>query len=106
MTDPLNALTVAFVFAFLIERFVEKFVKVALVKSFPKVPGAVACYVALGLGVIVAYGFRVDVFSFIGIPAVSGTWGEVATGFLIGGGSNWLNDLNALTHGRLPSPTS
>jgi hypothetical protein len=90
--------TVAFVgagifLAIVLERLVELLVKPPLPESLrPAVP-----YVSAGLGLLIAFGFNIDLVSptlaqFDVKPAVS--WaGRVVTGLLIGGGSNLIHDL-------------
>lgn len=78
-------------FALLIERLVEKFIK-PIQAAQPY-----AAYIALVLGVVLAAGFQLDIFTAvaasIGGDALTPWVGIILTGLAIGGGSNFLHDI-------------
>lgn len=50
-------------------------------------------YVSLGFGVVAAIAFQVDVIAALGVTSVYPLVGQIATGLVIGRGSNYVNDL-------------
>lgn len=72
-------------FAVLIERLIEYFVK-------PRIDGKYIIYVALGLGLVVSFGYQLDLIAAMGI-AKAGFIGYALSGLVLAGGSNFLNDV-------------
>src|SRR5579884_74758 len=87
----MNALVLVVIFAVLLERFIQ-----VVVKPMLQIQGPLVAYVALVLGVAAAVGFQIDVFSALGISASLPLAGQIATGLVIAGGSNYANDVISL----------
>jgi len=49
-------------------------------------------YVTLGFGILVAVAYQLDILAALGLPAVYPLIGWIATGLIIGRGSNYVND--------------
>jgi len=76
--------------ALLVEGAIEYFIAEPLKKA--NQPTWFVRYVALALGVAAAFGFRVDLTAMVGLDAPE--WvAFMATGLVIGRGSNYLSDL-------------
>lgn len=96
MDTLLGSLAVFLTAAALIESFVEY--------TFAKWwSGENLRYVALAVGVLVAFGFKLDITQLLGLSAVAHWIGYVATGLIIGRGSNFVNDLITRTRGGTSS---
>lgn len=57
------------------------------------------------VGVLVAFGFNVDLTAQLGLKAIAPWVGHLATGLLLARGSNYLNDLVTRVRGGSSSPT-
>lgn len=93
MDTAVSVLGAALFMALVLERLIELLVKPSLPENLaPAVP-----YIAAVLGLLVAFGFAIDLITptleqFGVTPAVS--WaGKVITGLILGGGSNLIHDL-------------
>lgn len=50
-------------------------------------------YVSMGLGVVAAIAFNVDLIAALGVTSVYPLVGQITSGLVIGRGSNYINDL-------------
>lgn len=97
MNETLILLAVAFALAFLTESFVEYVFGIPMKKIPAAAPWVWTLnYVALAVGVGVAFYYRIDMISLIA-QAAGGAWsstpvGIALTGMVIGRGSNFLSD--------------
>lgn len=97
MSNALVLLAVAFALAFLTESFVEYVFGIPMKKIAKLQPHVWTLnYVALAVGVGVAFYYSIDLISLIAQTA-GGEWGAtpvgiVLTGMIIGRGSNFLSD--------------
>lgn len=73
-------------FAVLIERLIEYFIK-------PRVDVKYIIFVALGFGLLLAFGYKLDLLQTMGIVETKGWLGYGITGLVLAGGSNFLNDI-------------
>lgn len=86
-------LIAALVLAFLIESSVEHFFAKPLKQAMKyRTAAKWTPYVALALGIAAAIGFDVDLFKDINVKAVSQLVGQIATGFIIGRGGQFVSD--------------
>ena len=97
----MNAVVLALIFAVLIERFLQ-----VVVKPMLQIQGPITAYVAFVLGIAAAVGFQVDLFHALGIAASAPLAGQIATGIVIGGGSNYANDVISLVRALQGSPAN
>lgn len=81
--------------AFLAEGLVEYlFVPLAEKQTIkPELTPLLTRYVAVLLGIGLAFAFRADVLATIGLPAAWQPLGHLITGIMIGRGSNYMNDV-------------
>lgn len=89
-----SVVVIAF-FAFLAERLTERLVKPAVPEKYRDMTGK---YVTLGLGVLAAVGFRLDIINSLlaagGLGDPLNEWVSiVTTGLIVGGGSQLVHDL-------------
>lgn len=76
--------------ALLLATFVEGLVNYLVGKG--DTPRSWVKYLALCMGILVCILFRVDIFALAGLVGVHPYVGYVATGLVIGRGSNYIND--------------
>lgn len=92
--DPLAQVTLILFLAFLAEGMTEYFARpiLAWAGSVDTSPMWLR-YIAMIVGVALAFGYRADLLLMVGFPAVHPLVGIVLTGILIGRGSNYMHDL-------------
>lgn len=82
--------------ALLLATFTEGLINYLFGENSTSVPRTWIKYIALGFGVAVALLFSVDIFALAGLTAIHPLVGQVATGLVIGRGSNYVNDFVSL----------
>lgn len=82
----------------LLATFVEGLVEYLFAKDGVSQP--VLKYIALGLGVVLAIAYQVDVLAFVGMTSVVPFVGYVVSGIMIGRGSNYVNDIVGMLRNR------
>lgn len=81
------SITGIFLLAMLIERFVELFIKpIEKIKPF-------VAYIAIVLGIAVSLAYGIDIPAMAGLTAGYVWVGQVISGIIIGGGSNYVNEV-------------
>lgn len=90
----MDVLVLALILATLIERFIQMVLKPAMPQVAP-----FAAYVGILLGIALAVIFNVDLFAALGLHSVYPLAGAIASGFVLGGGSHYLNDSISLIRG-------
>lgn len=78
----------------LLAAFVEGLVEYLFAKQNGSQP--VLKYVALGLGVVLAIAYNVDILAMAGLVSPIPLVGNVVSGIIIGRGSNYVNDVVGL----------
>jgi hypothetical protein len=95
-TDSGGLIVAALLLAFLAEGTTEYLFATPLTRVLPNADtrSAVVRYIALAVGVGLAFGYGLDVFRVLvpGLTPVQPWVGVLLTGVLIGRGSNYLND--------------
>lgn len=94
--NPITFIAAVLLLATFVEGTVEYFLSdVARLKPYLK-------YVALVLGVLVALGYKIDIFGAVGLISPVPFLGAIISGIIIGRGSNYANDLISRLRGDIP----
>ena len=107
MVETLPAtVAICIILAYCIEGIVEYFV--AWLVGLLKWPKEILMYVSLALGLVVAFGFGLNIITALAEQVgytLNGWWwlGTALTGILLARGSNWLHDLWSRFFGSKPT---
>ena len=80
---------------FLLATFVEGTVEYLFAKE-GVISQPVLKYIALGMGVVLAIAYNVDLLAGVGLTSIVPLVGNVVSGVVIGRGSNYVNDIVGL----------